>query len=82
MDYEEHVGINELGITSTEPVAEVKDVIYKDITFKVQLAASGNNIATKPYNFKGLREITKTKEGTLYKYYYGATSNYTEINQN
>jgi len=81
VDYEEHVGINELGITSTEPVAEVKDVIYKDITFKVQLAASGNNIATKPYNFKGLRDITKIREGKLYKYYYGATSNYTEINQ-
>lgn len=81
VDYEEHVSTNELGITSIEPVAEVKDVIYKDITFMVQLAASGNNIATKSYNFKGLRDITKTKEGKLYKYYYGATSNYTEINQ-
>ncbi|HEA28651.1 MAG TPA: N-acetylmuramoyl-L-alanine amidase [Leeuwenhoekiella sp.] len=81
VDYKEHMGTNELGITSTEPVAEVKDIIYEDVTFKVQLAASGNNIATKPYNFKGLRDITKAREGKLYKYYYGATSNYTEINE-
>jgi len=81
IDYKEHVGVNEqLNISSTEPVAEVSDIIYKDVTFKVQLAASGNNIATKPYNFKGLNEVTKNKEGRLYKYYYGATSNYTEIN--
>ncbi|MGB3776657.1 MAG: N-acetylmuramoyl-L-alanine amidase [Leeuwenhoekiella sp.] len=80
VDYEEHMGIKDLiGITSTEPVAEVKDIIYKDVTFRVQLAASGNNIATKPYNFKGLREVTKSKEGKLYKYYYGGTSNYTDI---
>lgn len=64
-------------------IAEVKneepDKIVEGVTFKVQLAASKRKLATKPYNFKGLKEISRLKKGKVYKYYYGATSNYTEI---
>ena len=28
------------------------------------------NWRRKPYNFKGLKEITRDKEDSLYKYYY------------
>ncbi|WP_026934329.1 N-acetylmuramoyl-L-alanine amidase family protein [Christiangramia echinicola] len=55
--------------------------IYKDVTFKVQLAAGSKKIDTKPYNFKGLKNIDRTKEGGLYKYYYGETSDYLKIQQ-
>lgn len=58
---------------------EVSSAIYEDIVFKVQLAASSNKLETKSYNFKGLKDISRTKEGKLYKYYYGATSDYLEI---
>ena len=51
----------------------------KDVTFKVQLAASSKKLELKPYNFKGLNEISRSKEGNLYKYYYGATSDYNKI---
>lgn len=57
------------------------DEIYNDVTFKIQIAASSKSLATKPYNFKGLSTISKEKTGNLYKYYYGATSNYTETKQ-
>ena len=53
--------------------------IYEDVTFKVQLAAGSKKIATKAYNFKGLKNVAREKFGTLYKYFYGSTSNYTEI---
>ena len=68
--------------TPEEPEVAVvpkEDVIYNDITFKVQIAASKRKLATKAYNFKGLSDVSRLKEGKLYKYYYGATSNYTAI---
>src|SRR5690554_5411926 len=53
--------------------------IYKNIVFKVQIAASSREIDLKPFNFKGLEGVTREKLKGLYKYYYGYTSNYTEI---
>lgn len=49
-----------------------------DVMFKVQIAASSRELATKPYNFKGLNSVSRIKEGTLYRYYYGSTSDYAE----
>ncbi|MFV0539812.1 MAG: N-acetylmuramoyl-L-alanine amidase [Aestuariibaculum sp.] len=65
------------GNTENDDVQTVD--IYPEVTFKVQIAASSKSLETKPYNFKGLSTISKTKEGNLYKYFYGNTSNYTEI---
>ena len=53
--------------------------IYEGITFRVQLAASSRKLAPEPRNFKGLNEITRNKEGNLFKYYYGGTSSYLQI---
>lgn len=53
--------------------------IFKDYTFKVQLAASSTKLSLEPYNFNGLKDVSRKKEGKLYKYYYGATSNYNKI---
>ena len=49
-----------------------------EITFKVQIAASSRELATKPYNFKGLNNVSRIKEGSLYRYYYGSTFAYSE----
>ncbi|MDB4028034.1 N-acetylmuramoyl-L-alanine amidase [Flavobacteriaceae bacterium] len=69
-------------ITQDEVDAAIKvsqEKIYDNVTFKVQLAAGSKKIATKAYNFKGLKNVAREKFGTLYKYFYGSTSNYTEI---
>ena len=69
-------------ITQDEVDAAIKvsqEKKYEDVTFKVQLAAGSKKIATKAYNFKGLKNVAREKFGTLYKYFYGSTSNYTEI---
>ena len=60
-----------------EPVRVEKSKVYKDVTFKVQLAASKRKLETKSYNFKGLRNVSRIKDGRLYKYFYEATSDYT-----
>ena len=62
-----------------EAIKVSQEKIYDDVTFKVQLAAGSKKIATKAYNFKGLKNVAREKFGTLYKYFYGSTSNYTEI---
>ena len=62
-----------------EAIKVSQEKMYDDVTFKVQLAAGSKKIATKAYNFKGLKNVAREKFGTLYKYFYGSTSNYTEI---
>ncbi|MGC6430584.1 MAG: N-acetylmuramoyl-L-alanine amidase family protein [Jejuia sp.] len=51
-------------------------MLFEDVTFKVQIAASSRKLMPKPYNFKGLSEISRASEGNLYKYFYGSTSDY------
>jgi len=60
-------------------VVDKPSQIYKDIIFKVQIAAGTKKLQTKPYNFKGLDNISLIKEGKLYKYFYGSTSDYNQI---
>ena len=50
------------------------------IVFKVQIAASSKKLATKSYNFKGLKRIsrTKSKSKSIYRYFYGKTTSYDE----
>ena len=45
-------------------------------TFKVQLAASSNEIAAQSKNFNGLKPISKGREDGYYKYYYGYAAEY------
>ncbi|MBT0608711.1 N-acetylmuramoyl-L-alanine amidase family protein [Aequorivita echinoideorum] len=60
-------------------IEKTEENIFKGVIFKVQLAASGKKIDTKPNNFKGLKEISRLKEDGLFKYYYGETSDYNKI---
>ena len=52
--------------------------IFPNTDFKVQIAASSNKMDAKPYNFNGLQNISREKEGKLYRYFYGNTSDYNE----
>lgn len=49
---------------------------HTNISFSVQIAASKKAISTRPYNFKGLKEVIRKKEGKIYRYYFSSTSNY------
>lgn len=57
------------------------DDTFNGITFKVQLVASSKKLEPKSSNFKGLAPVFREKEGKLFKYYFGATSSYSQINQ-
>lgn len=66
-------------VTTNDNIAETKILIDKNIIFKVQIAASSKSLDIKPYNFKGLQNISKEKSGSLYKYYYSESSDYNQI---
>lgn len=52
--------------------------IEEGVIFKVQLAASNKKMELSSSNFKGLTNISSTFANNMYKYSYGATSNYDE----
>ncbi|MFD1613481.1 N-acetylmuramoyl-L-alanine amidase family protein [Gelatiniphilus marinus] len=65
---------------STETNSGNREITNADnLIFKVQIAASSKSLETKPYNFKGLNNVSRAKENNLYKYFYGETSNYNTI---
>jgi N-acetylmuramoyl-L-alanine amidase len=63
--------------TSLVENTEIKELTT--IEYKVQIASGKNSIATKSYNFKGLKQVQRIRVGKLYKYYYGNTSNYSQV---
>ena len=57
--------------TTAKEVVKSTTTVTNGLVYKVQLAASGNKIATQPSNFKGLSPISVLQENKLYKYMYG-----------
>jgi N-acetylmuramoyl-L-alanine amidase len=53
----------------------------KGVIFKVQISASGKTLELVPSNFKGLSPISKEASGTIIKYYYGETNEYSEAKE-
>lgn len=77
LQYKQNIGKG--SVVPQQDDLEATSEIYNDIVFKVQLAASSKDLALKSYNFKGLTDLSKLKQGQLYKYFSGATNDYTEI---
>ena len=59
--------------TSTQITADksISNLTQNDIYFAVQISASKRKINLKSYNFKGLKNIWRTKSSKLYRYYMG-----------
>jgi N-acetylmuramoyl-L-alanine amidase len=57
----------------------VESTTYKNVVFKVQIAAGSRKLETASYNFNGLSNVEREKVGGSYKYYIGNTSNYNQI---
>lgn len=71
----------DLVTTDSNTNVETPSEIYQDVTFKVQIAASSRDLETKPFNFNGLEDLSKERTGKMYRYFYGATSDYNMIKQ-
>ena len=53
--------------------------IDRSIVYKVQIAAGSKKLNTKPYNFKGLKDVSRTKDKNIFRYFYGNTSSYDSV---
>ena len=49
------------------------------VTYKVQIAAGKRRLELKSYNFKGLKSLSRVKDGSLYKYFYSSSTSLIEI---
>lgn len=66
--------------TTPEPVAVEKAPTDKDkIIFKVQVLAANRPLAPNSKEFKGLKGLEMYQEDGMYKYTYGASENYNEM---
>lgn len=61
---------------STENISTETTEQTPRVLFKVQIAASSNKVAPKSYNFKGLSPISRSKSTSVYRYFYGETTDY------
>lgn len=77
----QRVVVRDRGDGLDTPAISSPSSVYKNITFKVQIAAGKRKLDTKPYNFKGLSTISRVRESSLYKYYTGSTSDYSEAQE-
>ncbi len=77
--FTEKITVQETIETIDKPKKNTNERVFKGITFKVQLSSSPNKIATKSYNFHGLKPVEAVKIGSVYKYYYGKTSDFNKI---
>jgi len=79
--YKESLNTNFDNSVSSEGFSSSNDLSTPttEIVFKVQIAAGSRKLETKSYNFKGLRGVSVEKIGKGYKYFYGETSDYSEI---
>lgn len=82
LEYKDALNLKLLEVSEevSAPV-QAQTEIHKGITFRVQLAASSNKLKPAPYNFKGLENVERAKEGKYYKYYFGSTSDYLKIQE-
>lgn len=79
LDYKNSLYQDDLSMFVEEEIPTKDEaVVYKSVKFQVQIAAGTKALDPKPYNFKGLDDITRLKNGDIYKYFYGKTSNFNE----
>ncbi len=78
-ELDQNVGEGLFSDTSEPLIDKISPKVKADITFKVQISASSRKLETKAYNFKGLSGITREKQNSIYKYFYGNTSDFDEI---
>ncbi|WP_159023428.1 N-acetylmuramoyl-L-alanine amidase [Formosa sp. L2A11] len=68
----------EVAVKTPEPEVIEDTEVSSKVEFKVQISASSTKLETKPYNFNGLKPITRGQVGRMYKYYYGSSATYSE----
>lgn len=82
LDYQSNRDINlfevkpvDINIEKDDSLQVINPVLNENVTYKVQIAASSNQLAAKSYNFNKLPEISREKSGNIYRYFSGKLNN-------
>lgn len=65
--------------TETSHTATPQSITTNNVEYRIQVGAGTKEVSTKDSQFKGI-EITRVKEGTLYKYQHGSFVKYSDAN--
>jgi N-acetylmuramoyl-L-alanine amidase len=79
LDYNLNRDLNTFQVALIDVEKKADVLIDKNITYKVQIAASSNKLDPKSYNFNQLPEISREAEGKIYRYFTGASHNLNDI---
>ncbi|TYA78647.1 N-acetylmuramoyl-L-alanine amidase family protein [Seonamhaeicola marinus] len=79
--YLKYLNVNTESVVFVNETPKTETTPLNAIEFKIQIAASSKALEPKPYNFKGLDNVSRIKEGKLYKYFYGNTNSYQATKQ-
>ncbi|MFL9829299.1 N-acetylmuramoyl-L-alanine amidase [Flavobacterium sp. ST-87] len=74
----QNYGTAESAYTANDKTADKKDADLSADLYKIQLLASSRKIKLEPGNFKGLKNVSYEFSNKLYKYMFGATSDFAE----
>jgi len=77
--YVKQLDINSISIDEIQNIENQDSKRLDNIIFKVQIASGSKKLATKSYNFKGLKNVDRIKVGKTFKYYLGNTSDFDQI---
>ncbi len=72
---------NEKGKEQIENKGQENKTENKEIVFKIQFLTASRMLRNDAQQFKGLKDVSNFKEKNVYKYTYGSTPSYSEINQ-
>jgi len=62
-----------------KPEKTISENQFDGIYFRIQLAATSKKIDPEAANFKGLKNVERMQMNPVYKYFYGKTESFEEI---
>jgi len=77
--YIKEIDLNTVLVDEINLPENTSSKLIENVIFKVQIASGSKKLATKSYNFKGLKNVDRIKVGKSYKYYLGNASDFDQI---
>jgi N-acetylmuramoyl-L-alanine amidase len=79
LDYQKNRDINLFEVQQVRASDSGIATAGNNAVYKVQISASSNKLEAQSYNFKSLPEISREKEGGIYRYFTGNLSSLKEV---
>jgi N-acetylmuramoyl-L-alanine amidase len=78
LEYQKNRDVNLFEVEEIDTSNAALEPVANNAIYKVQISASSNRVEAKSYNFNKLPEISREKEGSIYRYF---TGNFSSLKQ-